>query len=133
MPAESEEWKDCQGKEKKTEMRNINEQAAYLHILGDLLNSAGVVIASVCIYINPNLYWLDPTCCCLFAVIVLSTSIGTFKRQVQCLMEATPEDFDQTALQSAFKNTDGVEAVHELRVWSLSQGKNTMTVHIECK
>jgi cobalt-zinc-cadmium efflux system protein len=48
-------------------------------------------------------------------------------------MEATPENFDQSKLQSAFENTNGVEEVHDLHVWSLSQGKNTMTVHIKCK
>ena len=40
-------------KEKEKPKRNINVQAAYLHVLGDLLNSIGVVLASGLIYAWP--------------------------------------------------------------------------------
>lgn len=40
-------------KEKEQPKRNINVQAAYLHVLGDLLNSLGVVVASGLIYAWP--------------------------------------------------------------------------------
>jgi len=58
--------------------RNINVQAAYLHILGDLLNSFGVVIASALIYWKPHLWYLDPCCTLFFACIVLYTTRLTF-------------------------------------------------------
>lgn len=70
--------KDEEKAAEEKKRRNINVQAAYLHILGDLLNSFGVVLASTCIYIWPSLWYLDPTCTLFFAVIVMYTTRLTF-------------------------------------------------------
>ncbi len=40
-------------KAKKANKKNLNLDAAFLHILGDLLNSVGVIIAATIIYIWP--------------------------------------------------------------------------------
>ena len=40
---------------KKKKQRNLNVEAAYLHVLGDLLNSIGVILAATIILIWPNL------------------------------------------------------------------------------
>ena len=37
----------------KFQKKNLNIEAAYLHILGDLLNSIGVIIAAVIIFFFP--------------------------------------------------------------------------------
>ena len=39
----------------ESEEKNINVHAAYLHVLGDLLNSVGVVTAASLIYAFPSL------------------------------------------------------------------------------
>ena len=64
--------------EHQEERSNLNIDAATLHILGDLLNSAGVIVASIIIYIWPNLWWVDPLCTYLFALIVLYTTKTVF-------------------------------------------------------
>ena len=56
------------------EKKNLNVEAAFLHILGDLLNSVGVIIAATIIFFWPELDWLDPTCTLVFAVIVMYTT-----------------------------------------------------------
>jgi len=68
--------------EEAKKRRNINVQAAYLHILGDLLNSIGVVIASAFIYKWPQLWYLDPSCTLFFALIIMYTTRLTF---YQCI------------------------------------------------
>ena len=54
--------------------KNINVEAAFLHILGDLLNSVGVIIAATIIFFWPNLDFIDPICTYIFAIIVLWTT-----------------------------------------------------------
>ena len=54
--------------------KNINVEAAFLHILGDLLNSLGVIIAATIIFFWPNLDFIDPICTYIFAIIVLWTT-----------------------------------------------------------
>ncbi|EJW02667.1 cation diffusion facilitator family transporter [Edhazardia aedis USNM 41457] len=40
--------------EKAGEHRNLNIRAAYIHVIGDLIQSVGVIIASILVYINPS-------------------------------------------------------------------------------
>ena len=62
----------------QAEKTNLNVEAAFLHILGDLLNSVGVIIAATLIYIWPDLWYMDPICTYIFAIIVLWTTRLTF-------------------------------------------------------
>ena len=53
--------------------RNINVDAAYLHVLGDMLMSVGVIIAATIIYFKEDWKVADPICTYLFSVIVCFT------------------------------------------------------------
>jgi len=53
--------------------RNINVDAAYLHVLGDMLMSVGVIIAATIIWFQPTWKIADPICTYLFSVIVCFT------------------------------------------------------------
>ena len=44
---------ESKGSEVMKKKKNLNIDAAFLHILGDLLNSVGVIIAAVIVYIWP--------------------------------------------------------------------------------
>jgi zinc transporter 2 len=112
--------KDEEKAAEEKKRRNINVQAAYLHILGDLLNSFGVVIASTCIYIWPSLWYLDPTCTLFFAVIVMYTTRLTFYQCIEILMEATPDDVEVEEVQKAFEQVENVVDVHDLHIWALT-------------
>ena len=63
-------------------------------MLGDLLNSIGVVLASAAIYAWPQLWYLDPICTCFFALIIMWTTRLTFCQMIYMLMEATPPEVD---------------------------------------
>ena len=57
----------------------INIRATMIHLLGDLLQSVGVIIAAVVIFFWPNMSIVDPICTFLFAIIVLITTINILK------------------------------------------------------
>jgi len=57
----------------------INVKATMIHLLGDLLQSIGVVIASIVLYIWPNFKIIDSLCTFLFAIIVIFTTIKILK------------------------------------------------------
>ena len=59
---------------KRAKKRNLNVEAAYLHVLGDLMNSIGVIIASRTILIWPNMWYVDPCCTYFFSLIVFYTT-----------------------------------------------------------
>ena len=53
---------------------SINEYAAYIHILGDLLQSIGVIIAALVIVIWPSASIADPISTLIFACLVMGTT-----------------------------------------------------------
>ena len=46
------------------------------------------------------------------------------------LMESTPYDIDYQGLKKALSEIRGVNSVHDLHIWSLSDNKNCMTAHL---
>ena len=72
----------------------MNMRAAVIHIIGDIVQSIGVVIAAIIIYCKPNWQIIDPVCTFVFTFLVLFTTIPIFKDCVVVLMEATPESID---------------------------------------
>ncbi|KAJ3615768.1 hypothetical protein Zmor_012315 [Zophobas morio] len=110
---------------------NINVRAAYLHVLGDLIQSLGVLIASVVLWIRPEFTIVDPICTLLFSVIVMLTTISITRDATLVLMEGTPRGFDRLALIAALEAIPGVAHTHDLHVWSLTTGKHAMAVHLQ--
>jgi len=80
--------------------KNMNMEGAILHVVGDLLSSVGVVIASVIIYFKPEWWYCDPICTFIFAVLVFSTTLGLFKKCITIIMESTPANVDIDAVRS---------------------------------
>jgi zinc transporter 2 len=74
--------------------KNINVTAAYLHVLGDMLMSVGVIIAATIIFFCPTYTIADPVCTYLFSVIICFTTIPVFKECILVMMEATPSSLD---------------------------------------
>ena len=109
---------------------NINITSAYLHVLGDLLMSVGVIIAAVIINIKPEWTLADPLCTYLFSVIIACTSIPVFKDCMMVIMEASPDEIDLEKLERELSECPGVEEVHDLHVWSISSGKYSLSCHI---
>ena len=116
--------------QEKEEKEHINVRAAFIHILGDILQSIGVIIAALIIYFYPRLTYADPICTLLFSLIVVCTTVNIVKDCIRVLMEGTPEEVNMTTLLSDIEDLDCVNSVHDLHVWSLSVGKRAMSVHL---
>ena len=101
-----------------------------LHVLGDLLNSIGVIIAAVIIWFYPEARIADPIVTFVFTIIIIGTSYPTVKKCLLTLMEGTPADVDYDKLKEAILECEGVTEVHDLHVWALTSGKNACSAHI---
>lgn len=58
-------------------MENVNVRAAFIHVLGDFVQSLGVLCAAIIIKFTG---WTlaDPICTYFFSIIVLCTSLPVF-------------------------------------------------------
>jgi zinc transporter 2 len=77
---------------------NMNIRAAFIHVVGDLLQSVGVVLAAAAILIWPDAYIVDPILTFLFAIIVLFTTIPVLCECIKVFMEGTPTGVDPSKL-----------------------------------
>ena len=111
----------------------MNQQAAFLHVVGDVIMSVGVLLAASVIYFFPNLWWFDPMCTYIFSIIVIFTTIPIAKNCVGIMMEGAPRKFKIEDLKASIeKATEGdLVDIHDLHVWTIAQGKLSMSVHIK--
>ena len=77
-------------------------RAAYIHILGDMIQSTGVLLAALAIYLfqdtHPGVRILDPICTFCFAIVVLCITFPVSRDCFFVLLESTPRDLDIEAL-----------------------------------
>ncbi|KAH8740475.1 cation diffusion facilitator like membrane protein transporter [Cryptosporidium ryanae] len=104
--------------------------SAYIHVLGDVLQNIGVMIAGIFIWYNPKFVIADPLCTILFSFFVLGTTFRILKDSTNVLMEGTPIGIDCVAIQEDFLKLYSVLEVHDLHVWSLSVGVPALSCHI---
>lgn len=112
--------------------QNQNIQAAYAHIIGDLLQSIGVMIGAFVIVLKPSWELIDPLLSILFTIISFAVSIPVTLDIFKLLTDQTPEDLDIEKFNRDLKNIRYVENVHDLHVWNVTFGKPNMTCHITC-
>ncbi len=110
--------------------QNINVRAAFIHVLGDGVQSCGVVIAAILIWVNPAWHIADPICTFLFSLLVLFTTTRLFKQIMGVLMEGVPQGIDPVDVEKSLQQVSGVAEVHDLHIWSLSVGKPCLSVHL---
>jgi zinc transporter 2 len=127
---EGEETKLVSGTPAKTKIWNINIQGAYVHVMADLIQSVGVMIAGAIIWAKPDWLVVDLICTLLFSTFVLFTTLPMLRDIFCILMERTPHEIDVGRLESALKCIEGVQDVHNLHVWSITAGKLVLSCHV---
>ena len=113
------------------EAMNINVKAAFIHVIGDLVQSVGVLTAAIIIYCKPSWHIADPICTFLFSVLVVCTTIPILRECLSILLEQTPGNVNIAHLSEDLEGIQGVVELHDLHVWSLSAGKTSMSCHLQ--
>ena len=111
---------------------NLNMKSALAHVVGDLVQSVGVLIAGIIIWINPNYRLADPICTFIFAVLVLMTTWPTIQEIFSIIMEATPASISGPGINihDEIWSLQGIADVYCVHAWSLTSGKVAMTAHV---
>ncbi|CAH2050919.1 unnamed protein product, partial [Iphiclides podalirius] len=113
-----------------THTENINVRAAFIHVLGDFLQSFGVLVAALVIYFKPEWNLVDPICTFLFSILVLITTFNIIKDTLLVLMEGSPRGVDFQEVANTFLSLPGVVRIHNLRMWALSLDKTALSAHL---
>jgi len=92
---------------------DLNMQAALAHIIGDLIQGIGALIASVIIFFFPDYKIIDPILTLIFALIVLITTVPVLNGIFTELMEHSPINLD--SFHDTIMKLPNVKNVHNLK------------------
>ncbi len=108
---------------------DINLRGAYLHVLGDLLASVGVVIAAGLIALTGQ-YIFDPIISVAIGLLILFSGLRLGREAVHILLEGVPRDVDLKQVAEAITALDNVVSVHHIHAWSLCSNYTAISAHI---
>jgi cobalt-zinc-cadmium efflux system protein len=108
---------------------DINMRGAWLHVMGDMLGSIAAMIAGILIITNGWL-WADPLSSVIISVIIIVGAIRLVLESVNVLLEGVPSHIDADALTASVLAVEGVRGIHDLHVWTISSGREALSVHI---
>lgn len=109
--------------------KSLNARAAYLEVVSDMLASVGVIIAAV-VMMTTGWYLADPIISSVLSLFILWRTWGLLKESIDILMESAPGHVDLTQLSNAILQVEGVIAVHDMHVWTITSGLIAMSGHV---
>lgn len=110
----------------------MNMQALILHVLGDALGNVGVIATGLIIWLSDLSwkYYFDPIVSLVITVIIFSSALPLVKSASFILLQGVPPGISLSEVDAAIRNVDGVEDLHELHIWQLSETKIVASVHV---
>ena len=108
---------------------NLNVRGAAVHVLGDLLGSVAALIAGAVILATG---WtpIDPLLSIVVAAIIVRSGWQVAAEAGHILLEGAPAELDARNIgPDVVANVQGVEGVHHVHVWSITQERRMVTLH----
>jgi cobalt-zinc-cadmium efflux system protein len=109
---------------------DLNTRGAFLHVVGDMLGSAGAILAGL-IMLLTGWYLADPLLSAGIGLLILRGSWRLLVESVNILMEATPAHIDMAELRGAVQAVDGVQDIHDVHIRTVTSGLVAMSGHLE--
>lgn len=111
---------------------SLNVKAVFLHAIGDILSSSGVIMGGL-VVVFTGYNRVDPAIAILIGILILRNAYGLVRESTEVLLEATPKHLQLEAVAKAILAVEGVEGVHDLHVWTITSGLYAVSGHITVK
>ena len=108
---------------------NLNVKGAFFHIIGDTLGSVGAITAGLIIYFF-KFYYADIIISFLIGILIIFSAFRLIKESSNILLEGTPQNLDINKIKETVLDIPEVQKIHELHVWSISQQRVALSVHV---
>lgn len=109
---------------------NLNIRGAFLHVLGDTLGSAGVIVSAIVIQFTG---WntIDSLVSIGIACLLVLSGVRLLRDSISVLMLATPANVDGEAVRSGLLSLPGVLGIHDLHIWTVNSGFVSLSCHAD--
>lgn len=108
---------------------NTNMRMVFIHNLADAMGSVGVIVSGLCV-LYFNVYWVDGAVALMIAAYMIVQSVMAFPRVVNILMNAAPEHLDLNEVKKELEKLKGVQDVHHLHIWCVSEEEVSLECHL---
>lgn len=108
---------------------SLNVKGAYFEVFSDMLGSLGVILAALIVMLTG---WTiaDPIVAAGIGLFIVPRTWSLLKQATNILLEGAPVEIDVESVRSRLLDVDGVVAVHDLHVWTLTSGVDSMSGHV---
>ena len=108
---------------------SLNVKGAFLHVIGDLLSSVGVILGGAIILLAG---WKRIDSIISFAIggIILIGAYKLVMESVNILLESTPKEVDLNEVIDEVKAIEGVRDLHHVHLWTITSGIYALSAHV---
>jgi cobalt-zinc-cadmium efflux system protein len=109
---------------------SLNARAAFLHVLSDTISSVAILLGAGAMALHPELRWIDPVLSIGIAGLILWGAARLVLEITDILMEGVPRHLDASEVCRVMESCEGVVAVHDLHIWTISSGLTALSAHL---
>jgi cobalt-zinc-cadmium efflux system protein len=109
--------------------RDVNIRSVFIHMLGDTLSTAAVIVGGWAILITGQV-WIDSALSVGIGTLILWSGLGIVRETMNILLEGTPAGMEVDEIATAISAIPGVNEVHDLHVWSIGSNTHALSCHI---
>lgn len=109
--------------------RSLNIRAAYWHIIGDTIASAGVITAGIIIWLT-GYYVADAIASVVIGMIILWGAVRIVGESADVLLEAVPKHIETSEVIDFIRNIPGVNEVHDIHIWTITSNIYALSAHL---
>ena len=108
---------------------DLNIKSAWLHVIGDTISSAGVILAGLIIKYTG---WLlvDPIVSWFVGFIIIFGGLRVVKDSLWIFLDLVPKGFDVEKISKEILKVKGVLDVHDIHIWSIGYRIPAFSVHV---
>jgi cobalt-zinc-cadmium efflux system protein len=110
---------------------DLNIRSAWLHVLGDMVTSAGVIVAGLVIKLT-GWHFVDPIASAMVGVIIIYGGARVIKDALWIFLELSPLGFHAEEISKMICGIENVLGVHDVHVWSIGHGVPAFSAHVLC-
>ena len=109
--------------------KNINLRGAFFHVVSDGISSVGAMAAAF-VMMRTRWYQADAVAAICICAGIVFASFWLLRDSIHILLEGAPAHLDVEEIRRALSGLPGVKETHDLHLWSLTQGEESMSGHL---
>ncbi len=108
---------------------DLNVRSAWLHVMGDTLSSAGVLVSGAVIYFTGWRY-ADPVAGVLIGMVIITGGARVVWEALEIFLDLVPRGYDIDEIAASVVEVEGVRGVHHLHMRSLAHKRVLFSAHV---